>query len=162
MSRAIVKNTIGQLNDLQNGTTWFDDNIENKINQISENQAFIRPIPELHSVAELVSHMLVWRKDSLNKLKGLPSKLTMESPENWEGNEYLKKAGWARLKSDLSESMKAMVEFLDTVDDEYLANNHYNGKDSLKYLVEGIVQHDLYHLGQIGITIKLLKSNKAD
>ena len=66
--RRIVENTIGQLKDVQNGVTWYDDNIEKKINSIPDTKAFIRPLPEIHSVAELVSHMLVWRRDTIGKL----------------------------------------------------------------------------------------------
>jgi hypothetical protein len=42
MERKIIENIIAQLKDVQNGITWYDDNIEKKINQISEKQAFIR------------------------------------------------------------------------------------------------------------------------
>lgn len=160
MERKILENTIGQLKDVQNGITWYDDNIENKIKQISENQAFIRPIPEIHSVAEIISHIWVWRIDTLKKLKGIESNLTLESPENWKGNEELKTLGWNKLKMDLSNSQKELAEFLMDKDDEYLENNKYEGKYTLKYMIEGIIHHDLYHLGQIGITIKLLKNKK--
>lgn len=155
--RRIVENTIGQLKDVQNGVTWYDDNIENKINPIAANHAFVRPLPEIHSVAEIVSHMLVWRRDTIAKLKGQASTLTVESPENWKSNEELKLIGWDKLKQDLSDSQKELVDYLSDKDDSYLPETRYKEEYSLKYLVEGLLNHDLYHLGQIGITIKLLK-----
>jgi uncharacterized damage-inducible protein DinB len=160
MERKIVENIIGQLKDVQNGITWYDDNIEKKINQITKKQAFIRPIPEIHSVAELVSHMWIWRIDTIRRLNGLEAKLTVESPENWKGNNELKTIGWEKLKTDLSNSQKELVNFLAGKDDEYLEKTKYKEKYTLKYLVEGILHHDLYHLGQIGITIKLLNYEK--
>ncbi len=160
MNRKVVENTIGQLRDVQNGIAWYDENFEKKIAPISETQAFERPIPEIHSVAELISHIWVWRVDTIKKLKGYESHLTIESPENWKSNEELKKTGWEKLKKDLSKSQAELVEFLADKDDDYLENNTYEGKYTLKYLVEGILHHDLYHLGQIGITIKLLNIKK--
>lgn len=156
--RKIVENTIGQLKDVQNGMTWYDDNIEKKINSIPEPQAFVRPLPEIHSVAELVSHMLVWRRDTIGKLKGQASNITVESPENWKSNEELKLIGLDKLKQDLSDSQEELVNYLSDKDDQYLTETMYQEEFSLKYLVEGLLHHDLYHLGQIGITIKLLNS----
>jgi uncharacterized damage-inducible protein DinB len=156
--RKIVENTIRQLKDVQNGVTWYDDNIEDKINYIPASHAFVRPLPEIHSVAELVSHMLVWRRDTIGKLKGQESNLSIHSPENWKSNDQLQMIGWDRLKKDLRESQEELVNYLSDKDDQYLTETMYKNEFSLKYLVEGLLHHDLYHLGQIGITIKLLNS----
>ena len=160
MSRKIVENIIAQLKNIQNGKTWYDDNLENKIEPISETQAFERPIPEIHSVAELIAHILVWRIHAIKLLQGQKSDLSVESPENWRSNEELKKIGWKRLKADLGESQAGLIAFLTDKDDDYLENNEYKPNHNFKYLIEGIIHHDLYHLGQIGITIKLLSINK--
>src|SRR5690554_1939116 len=129
--RKIVENTIGQLRDVQNGVTWYDDNIENKINSIAADQAFIRPLPEIHSVAEIVSHMLVWRRDTIGKLKGQESNLTIESPENWKSNAELEMIGWDKLKKDLSESQEELVNYLFDKDDSYLEETMYKEEFSL-------------------------------
>lgn len=157
MKRRITENIIAQLKDVQNGKTWYDDNIEKKISGITETEAFLRPIPEIHSVAELVSHMCVWRLEALRRLKGQESGLTEESPENWKSNDELKEIGWQRLKADLNQSQNELVNFLSDKDDAFLEETKYKNNYPFKFLVEGILHHDLYHLGQIGITIKLLK-----
>lgn len=160
MSRKIVENIIVQLGDIQNGKTWYGDNLENKIEPISETLAFERPIPGVHSVAELISHIWVWRMHAIKLLQGQKSNLNVESPENWRSNEELKKIGWKRLKADLGESQAELIAFLTDKDDTFLENNEYKPNHNFKYLIEGIVHHDLYHLGQIGITIKLLASGE--
>lgn len=156
MSRKIAENIIVQLKDIQNGKTWYDDNLENKIEPISETQAFVRPIPAVHSVAELIAHIWVWRIHAIKLLQGQKSDLSVESPDNWKSNEELKKMGWDKLKDALRDSQTELIGCLADKDDDYLENNTYKPNHTLKYLVEGIVHHDLYHLGQIGITIKLL------
>lgn len=158
MKRRLTENIIQQLKDVQKGKTWYDDNIEKKISQVSENEAFIRPIPEIHSVAELVSHIWVWRMDVIRRLKGLDSQLTEESSENWKNNVELKEIGWDKLKADLSHSQAELVNFLSNKDDAFLEETKYQDKYPLKFLAEGILHHDLYHLGQIGITIKLIRN----
>lgn len=98
--------------------------------------------------------------DTIKKFKGLQSNLTIESPENWKSNEELRIIGWEKLKSNLTKSQIELTNLLADKTDDYLENNKYEGKYSLKYMVEGIIHHDLYHLGQIGITIKLLDMKK--
>ena len=44
--------------------------------------------------------------------------------------------------------------------DAYLEENDYVPSYSYKYLVEGLIHHDIYHLGQIGITLKLLNQKQ--
>jgi len=36
----------------------------------------------------------------------------------------------------------------------------FKGNYQYLFVIEGMIHHDIYHLGQIGIVIKLLKENK--
>ena len=155
MENKLIRNIIQQFEDIQSQEIWLDENFEKKIEGISEDQAFQRPLPQLHSVAELISHLLNWRKESIRKLTGGGAKLTVESPENWRTNEELRLIGWERLKSEFYNSRTELINLIQDKTDEYLENK-YEGEYSFKYLIEGLIHHDLYHLGQIGITIKFL------
>lgn len=155
MDNKLIKNIIHQFQDVQNQEKWLDVNFKKKIEELSENQAFQRPLPELHSVAELISHLLEWRKEIILKLSGQDAKLTVESPENWRPNEELKLIGWKKLKSDFYNSHKELSQLIEKQSDEYLENKSKDGY-RFKYLIQGLIHHDLYHLGQIGITIKYL------
>jgi len=159
MDNKLIKNFVQQLQDIQGKENWLDENFKKKIDKISEKQAFTRPIAEIHSVAELVSHILVWRSESIKELKGKKKNLTIDSPENWQTNDQLKIMGWEKLKTALYESQMELIELIKDKIDDYLENEYMDGY-SFKYLIEGLVHHDLYHLGQIGITIKLLNAKK--
>ena len=60
-----MKNTIHnltrQLSEAIDGEPWIDETFSKKLSSLSEEQAFTRPLPSVHSVAELVSHLLEWR-----------------------------------------------------------------------------------------------------
>ncbi len=159
MDNKLIKNITQQLLDVQEQENWLDENFKKKIDKITEEQAFQRPLPELHSVAELISHLLVWRKESIRKLNGQDAKLTMESSDNWRKNEELEKIGWNKLKSDFYESQEELIRLIEHESDEYLESKYLDGY-KFKYLIEGLIHHDLYHLGQIGITIKFLNLKK--
>ena len=159
MNNKLIKNIVKQLQDIQEQENWLDENFEKKIGQISDEQAFQRPLPELHSVAELISHLCVWRMESIKKLTGLESHLTVESPENWRTNEELKTIGWQKVKSDFYQSQHKLIQLIENKSDEYLENEYADGS-KFQYLIEGLIHHDLYHLGQMGITIKFLNLKK--
>jgi uncharacterized damage-inducible protein DinB len=155
MSKVLINNIIRQLNEIQEGSLWFDQNFKDKLDSISEPDALTRPMPQIHSVAEHVSHMLEWRKECILRYKGLKTEL-MNSPANWKGNVELSKLGWTNLKNALYNSRVELIDLLANQDDTYLDTKFLDTDYNFHYLIEGIIQHDLYHLGQIGITIKLL------
>jgi hypothetical protein len=80
MRNNIIKGIIRQLQDNLDGNNWLDESFKKKIEGIDEKLVFYRPIPEVHSVAELIGHITIWRTESMKKLQGIASSLTMESP----------------------------------------------------------------------------------
>jgi uncharacterized damage-inducible protein DinB len=156
MATILIEHYIRLLNELQDGSLWFDQSFKDKLGNLSDDDAFKRPIPSVHSVAEHVSHMLEWRKECILRYKGGKTEL-MESPDDWKDNTALQKIGWTNLKNALYASTSDLINLLVHHDDEYLETRFRDTDYNFKYLIEGIVHHDLYHLGQIGITIKLLR-----
>lgn len=159
MPQTLIQNLIRQLNVLQEGSLWFDQSFKNKFDHLSEAEALIVPLPQLHSVAQHVAHMLAWRKECINRYKGNRFDL-MNTPDDWPDMEELKKIGWSNLKHALYQSREELIDLIKDKDDGYLLTRFQDTDYNFHYLMEGIIQHDLYHLGQIGITIKLLSKKQ--
>ena len=155
MPQILIKDIIRQLTEIQDGSLWFDQCFKEKLSSLTDAEAFTRPIPQVHSVAEHMSHILAWRQECLLRFRGERTDL-MNSPEDWKNNEVLIETGWEKIKAQFFASTVTLIKVLENQDDSYLeikfADEAYNNH----YLIEGIIQHDIYHLGQIGITIKLL------
>ena len=81
----------------------------------------------------------------------------MDSPSNWKDNDTLQKEGWTTLKEKLYTSQQDIIAFLEQQDDDYLQKLDKEGHSYL-YYTEGLIHHDMYHLGQIGLVIKMLSS----
>lgn len=156
MNNTMIQNLVKQLQNVQDGDLWLDETFSKKIDRLQEEQAFTRPIPELHSVAEIVSHLLEWRKSCIKKLQGQESSLTMESPDNWKSNDELKKIGWKKLKEDFYASQYHLIRIIEVKDDTFLDQVYRDTAYTNHYFLEGMIHHDLYHLGQVGIAVKLL------
>ena len=89
MSQGLIKNLIRKLNEIHDGALWFDECFKNRIDNLSEAEALARPTPQIHSVAELVSHCLAWRKECMLRFRDLRTEL-MNSPEDWKNNIRIK------------------------------------------------------------------------
>ncbi|SIT12169.1 DinB family protein [Belliella pelovolcani] len=158
-----VNRLIGLLEDFWNGEKWIDDNLVKKVMHLSEYQVFKRPLEQLHSVAELVSHMLVWREAAIDRILEKPTALSVGTPLDWRKNDVLKEIGWNSLLQQFEANNLNLISLLKERDDTFLDTSYQEGS-TFGNLIEGIVQHDFYHLGQIGITIKflMLKSEAGD
>jgi uncharacterized damage-inducible protein DinB len=156
MKTSLVKNYIKQLKELYNGPTWLDENFETKLQQVDDEVAFTKPDGYIHSIAEVVSHVIEWRRELAERLAyGRRAKLTMESPNNWIPNQQLKKDGWKKLKTDLDNTQKELLAILEQKDDQFLETSWW-GKVSYNDFVLGLIHHDVYHLGQIGLIFKMV------
>jgi len=158
MTTILIEHFIRQLKEIQDGSLWFDQSFKGKLDNLSADDAFKRPIPSIHSVAEHVSHMLEWRKECIVRYNGRKTEL-MESSDNWKNNIELQKIGWINLRNALYASTLDLVSLILNQDDKYLETRFLDTDYNFKYLMEGIIHHDLYHLGQIGITLKLLRES---
>jgi len=161
MGHILIKDHIQQLKDVETADLWIDENFEKKLSQVDGTTAFERPIPEMHSIAELASHLIEWRREVLSRLKGNPRGLEMSDDANWRNNDKLRKHGWENLMRDLHATQQNIISFLEGKDDSFLHTAYPHADPSFphdyKYLLTGLIHHDMYHLGQMGITIKFLK-----
>ena len=154
MSQKIIIHILDQLVEIEKGTPWLDESFAKKFKPVNNDNAFVRPQPDIHSIAEIMSHLIVWRYEILSRLEGNPRKLSGNSPENWKTNEELKPLGWENLIQQFKDSQDKLTTLLKSKQDPFLETPY--GNKNFKYLVDGILHHDLYHLGQIGLVNKML------
>ncbi len=158
--KTFINSIVRQLRDIQHERNWVGSSFDWKLKSITDAQAFIRPLPDLHSVAEIISHLTAWRNDAMLKLETGRGKLKEEDEENWPTNDKLSKLGWERIRSDYDRSLDKLIGLLESKDDDFLSEKYYDqdfkGEREYRFVVEGLLHHDIYHLGQLGIVIKFL------
>jgi uncharacterized damage-inducible protein DinB/heme-degrading monooxygenase HmoA len=156
-SKNLVRKYIQLLEELYEGNNWTDENLVKKINSVDEETAFKQPFTGKHSVAEILWHCIFWRtvvlKRSQNDLK---FEEQTEKEQNFLSLESLRKKGWDKLKTELKETQKNLIDFLATKTDDFLEQEFKPGR-KIKFEIEGLVHHDYYHLGQMGLVISILK-----
>lgn len=160
----LIQNIIGQLKEVQTGKIWIGGSFESKLDQLNETQVFKRPYENVHSVAEILSHLTLWRMETILKIKTGKGSRTDDCEENWLTNDQLETMGWDKLKSDYDNSLTVLIDLIKDKNDDFLNQEYYDtdfkGDYPYSFVLNGMLHHDIYHLGQLGLIIKLLKEKK--
>ncbi len=157
----LINHIIEQLIEIQNEKIWIGSSYESKLNGIDDNLVFVRPINDLHSIAEIISHLTLWRKETILKIQTGKGSKTDDCEENWLTNDKLELMGWQYIKSEYDKTLIELINVLKSKDDKFLNNEYYDtdfkGNYKYSFVINGMLHHDIYHLGQLGIIIKYLK-----
>lgn len=156
-----ISQYVVQFKALYDGKPWYGDSICKILENITPANAFWQPTESAHSIAQLTSHLIYWRQPLIKRLNGdLEFKASAKSEDNWKSNDQLKKEGWNSLKKSFDESQTQLVSKLEIQKDSILKKN-YSDKVTFQDLINGILQHDLYHIGQIAY-LKNIYLNKKE
>lgn len=140
---------VNQFETIYNGEPWYGSSIAKILEDITEENAFWEPTEGAHSIAQLMSQIIYWRQSLIKKLENdLEYKASMKSEDNWKTTENLKLLGWKNILSQFKESQNKIVTLLSKEDNSFL-DKPYSAKATMHELIKGIIQHDIYHLGQI-------------
>jgi uncharacterized damage-inducible protein DinB len=130
------------------GDAWHGTPLRQLLSDVSAAQAHARPIPESHTIAEIVSHLAYWKKAVCERMAGALVLPTHD--EQWPAIRD-GEAGWREALSLLETRHQQLMEALAQLNDEQLSNP-VAGKDYDVYiLLHGVLQHELYHAGQIAL-----------
>lgn len=161
-SNSRVKNYINQLTQLYEGGNWNDESYMEKLKNVNEQIEFAQPLPGKHSVAEILWHVIYWKTILIKQIQGdFEFRKRTEKEFNFLPVEKLKQKGWINLVAEFKQTHETLIALLNERDDNFLQEEFTPGK-SFDYQIEGIIHHDIYHLGQIGLVISLLKNKRIE
>jgi uncharacterized damage-inducible protein DinB/heme-degrading monooxygenase HmoA len=157
VSRAKILLYIKQLEQTYHGGNWLDESLMGKLTGLTAERAFTAPIAGVHSVAEIVWHCLYWRTVLIQWLQGDNAyRDETRALLNFLPREALKEKGWEPLCDELQSTQVTLRALLLEKDDRFLREEYLPGH-TFEDAVVGTIQHDIYHLGQIGLVLKVLK-----
>jgi uncharacterized damage-inducible protein DinB len=146
-----------QLKETYEGEPWFGRSVKNILSEIDGTIVVQKPDGQ-HSILELLWHMITWKEFTISRLRNDNS----QTPEYFEQNDWRKldhsdRALWEQGLRKFADLHKELVELIQQQQDELLINR-VDGRDyDFRKLLSGVVQHDIYHLGQIAYIKKMLQ-----
>jgi uncharacterized damage-inducible protein DinB len=135
------------------GKPWFGTPIATLITQGSWLSAFTVPANALHSVAHLILHMTGWTEEVISRLQGNTAGDPIRG--DWPEPGAASEQKWQQMVIDLDEAngnlIKAIQAFPDDKWGEKIDDQRgvFEPVPTYKELVYGLIQHQIYHAGQI-------------
>ena len=134
------------------GNAWHGASIEELLLNITAEQAASYPIADAHSIWEIVHHISCWHRVVKSRLRG--EDYEPSDSENWKPVTIVSDQSWQAAKEDMYQSAEELILELASVVD--LNDRVFGRPFSYSIMLNGLVEHDAYHAGQIAMLCKLL------
>lgn len=141
-----------QLKRAFEGEAWHGPSVLEVLDGVTAEQALQKPIPAAHSIWELVLHITAWEDIVRRRLLGEKPEVTPDV--DWPKVVDQSEKGWALAIENLKAGHARLREVTSQIEDVLLDAPPSKGSSARYVLLHGIVQHDLYHAGQISILKK--------
>ena len=149
-----IERILDQLKRAYEGNAWHGPSVREVLDGVTAVHAHARPIAGGHTIYELVRHIAVWEDVGRRRLQGDPADVEISSPEDWPPPDDTSEEGWRQARAALDRGHHALVDAIAQVSESRLNEPVYEGKSSVYVTLHGVIQHDLYHAGQIAILKK--------
>ena len=149
-----VERIVDQLRRAYEGEAWHGPPFKQVLAGVTAEQAARRPVANAHTIWELVLHIAVWESVVRRRLAG---EVTDPTPEqDWPPVRDTSEAAWKKVLAELERGHLQLRQSIALLSDTQLSDKA-PGKDySLYGMLHGVIQHDLYHAGQIALLKKAL------
>ncbi len=150
---------VDQLEREHAGDPWHGSPLSSILDGVGHTQAAAKPIKAAHSIWELVLHIAVWKNEVRRRLSGAVASEPQEG--DWPAVGETSEAAWREARKHLELSHRLLVSAVRDLPETKLFEPTNDDRDralgtgaTYYELLHGIVQHDVYHAGQIAILKK--------
>lgn len=149
-----VERILDQLKRAYEGNAWHGPSVREALNGVTAEQARTRALPTAHTIWELVHHIAVWENVGRRRLEGDRAEINISSPEDWPPADDMSEAAWEQAKRALDRGHEALRKAIAGLDESRLDEPILEGLSTVYVTLHGVIQHDLYHAGQIAMLKK--------
>ena len=138
------------------GQPWFGRAVYEILEEVDEAKANIKPNGSDHSMIVLLWHMNTWAEFVLASLENK----TVDEMKAIEANDWReidpKVHTWKKGMEQLKATHSKIIEILNKKEDSFLSEIVPTRKFNFRFMLNGLVQHNIYHLGQVAYVKKML------
>jgi uncharacterized damage-inducible protein DinB len=157
-----VAELIEEFGRVYSGDPWHGPAMREVLTGISAADAAVPPLPAAHSIWEIVLHMTAWTAEVTRRLEGAAPAPPHEG--DWPSVPVASEATWDAALQGLERAHEDLLRTLEDFPEERLSEIVGNTRDlplgtgvSYETMLRGLVQHHVYHTGQIALLKRALK-----
>jgi uncharacterized damage-inducible protein DinB len=136
------------------GEAWHGPAVQELLAGVTAEQALAKPVAGAHSIWELAMHIGVWMSAARRRLAGDPAEATPQ--QDWPAIDGRSPAAWQQTLDALELEHQQLQAAICGLPENALQNRVAGNKYSVAFLLHGVIQHNLYHAGQIAVLKKAL------
>ena len=152
----------GLIDRVMTGDPWHGPNVQQILDGVSASDAARLPPGGVHSIWQLVLHMTGWAREVTLRLGGRPA----QDPDAGDYPEVGDPTAdrWDQAKANLFAAHRELADAVSRLDASFLDRPVVDFRSSAlgtglshELTLYGIVQHTIYHSGQIAILKKIVR-----
>ncbi len=145
-----------QLRRAVDGDAWHGPSVRELLANVTVQQATTKPVHDAHSIWELLFHMSAWEGVALRRING--DSAPLPDDQNWPLGNSLNVAEWNVAWTNFENQNRQLRKAIVQLGDHRLEDQAPGADGSFYHLLHGVVQHDLYHAGQIALLKRALQT----
>ena len=151
-TQSIIRN----LQNVLNGEPWYGRPVYSMLDEIDPAIVYKNPAEGSHSLIDLLYHLLTWAEFTLKSLeKAEKENITAIEKMDWREINPADHS-WEKGLAEFRQVHERIIQLLNEKDDAFLSEMVNHRKFNFRFMLNGLIQHDIYHLGQIAYLKKLL------
>jgi len=148
-----VDRILQQYNATMTGEAWYGDPVWKILEGIDARCAAANILPEVHTIWQLVMHMAFWEDVAIRRFRG-PVSSEEEESGNFPDTPAPDEDAWQQTLQRFRTSNDALRTALSRLDPATLDQNTPGRQKSFRWEAVGVIQHHIYHAGQIALLKK--------
>jgi uncharacterized damage-inducible protein DinB len=141
-----------QLRRAFDGTAWHGPALIELLEDVDAATAAAKPLNDVHSIWELVLHVEAWDRATSVRLSGQKCQPTGE--DNFPPVSEATEAAWRETIAAAKRAHAALIKTVVALHESRLRDRVPGKRYDFYHLLHGVVQHELYHAGQIALLKK--------
>jgi uncharacterized damage-inducible protein DinB len=151
-----IQSIIIRIENVNSGEPWFGQAIHNILEEINTNNVFIKPDKTGHSMIELLYHMITWAEFTLQRIMSDKIK-DLAAAEKLDWQQINPKIHtWQKGVDNFKKIHRQIISTINNKEDSFLEEKVDYRTYNFRYLINGMIEHNIYHSGQIAYVNKLL------
>lgn len=154
-----VERILDQMNRAFAGEAWHGPAVVEILQGVSAEQAAARAFDGAHSIWELVLHIAAWLRAGRRRLSS--DRAQLSETEDWPPVGDTDEKAWAETREALRQAHEQLCDAISKLAESRLDQPIIEGMSTVYVTLHGIVQHTLYHAGQIAILKKAVSERQT-
>jgi len=142
-----------QLQRTFQGRAFHGPAVEEALQGVSAKTAAAMSPAGIHSIWQIVEHVAFWQDTACGWLQGKTNR--PEGGEDWPPINDTSELAWQGALAHLRGSNNRLRDEVMILDEARLEEPIFEGMSKVYVVLHGIIQHNIYHAGQIAILKKL-------